>query len=99
MDEQEREAFADLIRKNGYPQAQLIPPERDGASLIDILYSDMTGWQYKFTLPADALAFSNFVRTGVFEFKIGEFLIRTEFTPGLENAPRFQRACRASTSR
>jgi hypothetical protein len=99
MDEQEREAFADLIRKNGYPRIDLIPPDPNHFSFVELSHSDIGGWQYKFDMAADAQAFSNFARTGVFQYKVGEFLIQTEFSVGLENVARFQRACRPSPSR
>jgi len=98
MDQQEREAFAELIRSNGYRRIDLVPPDQDW-SMVEISHLDMGGWHYKFSIPANAQAFSDFAKTGAFQFKVGEFVIRTEFTVGLENIGKFQRACRASTSR
>jgi hypothetical protein len=43
MDDQEREAISELIRKDEYPSIELVPPERSPDLMGDISYSGLTG--------------------------------------------------------
>jgi hypothetical protein len=99
MDDREREAFADLIMRDADPFIEMIPATPNQAFPATISHSPMYGWQYTFGMPADAPAFSNFTRTGVLEFKVGEFVLRSEFAVGLDKTVMFQRACRNQASR
>jgi hypothetical protein len=92
LDETGRIALADLMRQNGYPIVTV--PETKNASLIEPRYSEMTGWQFEFSISPAEQGLSSFARTGVFEFEIGKTPVRYEFTPGLEAISVFQEACR-----
>jgi hypothetical protein len=92
LDETGRIALADLMRQNGYPIVTV--PETKYASVIEPRYSEMTGWQFEFSIAPAEQGLSSFARTGVFEFEIGKTPVRYEFTPGLEAISAFQEACR-----
>jgi hypothetical protein len=94
MNDREREAFAELIMRDMDPFIQLIPPTPNESSAATISHSATHGWQYTFEMSADAPAFHNFTRAGVLEFKVGEFMLRSEFAVGLDKAVMFQTACR-----
>src|SRR5262245_412289 len=98
MDEWERQVFALLIERNEYPRIELIPPDRSGP-LPELWYSEMTGWQYKFTIAVDSPAVDAFRKTGAFRFKVGDLLVQTELDVGLDNVVQFQDACRNPSSR
>lgn len=99
LGDKERAAFIELIKGEKYPSVTLIPPVPNYGSLAELSFSEMYGWQYKFTIPADAQAFSEISRSGIFRFKIGDFSIETGFHVGLEKVVKFQAACRKPTSR
>ncbi len=90
-DKKQREVFADLIRTNSYPTVQL---EREG-SLLELSYSDVDGWEFRFEIAADGAAFDKFKKTGQFGFKIGTLVVNDRTAKaGLDKVSEFQAACR-----
>jgi len=94
MDEHEREAVAELIRKDQYPKIELLPPTPNDVSLVQPSFSELQGWQYKFDIAVHSAAFDEFGRTGIFQVKIGTAVIQNELKAGLENVRKFQDGCR-----
>ncbi|WP_434905957.1 hypothetical protein [Bradyrhizobium sp. HKCCYLS20291] len=89
-----RNAVADLLRSNAYPQVEMVPASRFGQTLLSVSYSEAGSvWEYSFDLDADAPAFEAFKRSGRLTFKIGKTTIREEFKIGLENVAKFQSIC------
>jgi hypothetical protein len=87
-----RDAVADLIRSDGYPQVDLLPA---GSTLLNVSYSEMgSNWQYSFELEAVGKTFDEFKRTGRFTFNVGSTVVREEFKVGLENVAKFQMICK-----
>jgi len=97
--EREREAFAELIMRDAEPIIDLVPPTPNESSRGIIAHSETHRWYYVFIMPVDAPALTNFTRTGMIEFKVGEFVLRREFTVGLDKAVEFQDACRKRSQR
>jgi hypothetical protein len=90
-----RDALADLIRSNGYPQVDLLPSGSASSALLNVSYSEMgSNWQYSFELEVAGKAFDEFKRTGRFTFKVGSTVVREEFKVGLENVDKFQAICK-----
>ena len=90
-----RNAMAGLIRSNGYPQANLIPPSSLGPALLTLSYSEMGGnWQYGFSFLAAEPAFNDFAHTGRLTFKVGSAVVQEEFKVGLDNVAKFQAICK-----
>ncbi|MGJ5150929.1 MULTISPECIES: hypothetical protein [unclassified Bradyrhizobium] len=89
-----RNAVADLLRSNGYPQVEMVPASRFGQALLSVSYSEAGSvWEYSFELEADAPAFDAFKRSGRLTFKVGKTVVREEFKAGLENVAKFQSIC------
>ncbi|CCE02161.1 conserved exported hypothetical protein [Bradyrhizobium sp. STM 3809] len=89
-----RNAVADLLRSNGYPQVGMVPAGRYGQTLLNVSYSEAGSlWEYSFEMEADAPAFDALKRTGRLTFKIGKTTIREEFKSGLETIAKFQSIC------
>jgi hypothetical protein len=89
-----RNAVADLLRSNDYPQVELVPSSRLGQALLNVSYSEAGSvWTYSFELQADEAAFDAFKRTGRLTFKVGKTVVREEFKTGLESVAKFQSIC------
>lgn len=96
MSERLRHALADTMRADKSPYGQLVPGTRDdGLILIQASMSEMYGWQFSFDFHVDSMGFEQFKRTGIFQFKFGEILVRDELKSGLEDVAKFQHACRS----
>ena len=90
-----RNAVADLIRSNGYPQVELIPASSLGPALLTVSYSEASGvWEYSFSLEVVEPAFDAFKRSGRLTFKIGSAMVREEFKVGLDSVAKFQAICK-----
>ncbi len=92
--EAHRNAIADLIRSDQYPIVDFKPEGPDSHSLLELAYSEVTGWEYKFDLSAAGPPFEQFTRTGMLDFKIGETWLHEEFKVGLDAAVKFQAFCK-----
>jgi hypothetical protein len=89
-----RNAVADLLRSNDYPQVEMVPPSPFESTLLSVSYSEAGSvWEYSFELQADEAAFDAFKRSGRLTFKIGKTVVREEFKTGLENVAKFQSIC------
>jgi hypothetical protein len=90
-----RNAVADLIQSNGYPQVELIPASSLGSTLLTVSYSEGSGvWEYSFSLEVAEPAFDAFKRSGRLAFKIGSAVVREEFKAGLDSIAKFQAICK-----
>jgi hypothetical protein len=89
-----RNSVADLLRSNGYPQVELVPPSRFGPALMSVSYSEAGSiWEYSFEMRADSPPFDAFKRSGRLTFKVGKTVVREEFKTGLESITKFQSIC------
>ena len=86
--------MASLIRADQAPWIQVLPDTGPQTTSIDLFYSFIDGWRYKFMLQADHKAFERFQSEGVLEFKLGDAAIHEEFKVGLENVGKFLALCK-----
>jgi hypothetical protein len=99
MAEKERRALADMIANDRYPKLSLVPPDPQFESLPQLVYAEIDGWYYRFSISADAKAFGEFTRTGTFKFELADAIVATSFDVGLDNAIRFHNGCRKVEAR
>jgi hypothetical protein len=92
--EAHRNAIADLIRSDQYPRVDFKPADPDNLTLLELAYSEMTGWEYKFDLSAAGPPFEQFKRSGMLDFKIDETWLHEEFKVGLDAVAKFQTFCK-----
>lgn len=90
-----RIAMADLIRTDETPTVKVQPAAESDIGTLDLFFSFIDGWRYKFNLRADHDAFARFGREGVIDFKVGTANVHEEYKVGLENIGRFLDLCRA----
>jgi hypothetical protein len=88
-----RVAMANLIRANETPWIQVMPDTASRAATVDLVFSEIDGWRYKFGLSAGHKSFERFKRDGVIEFKLGKATVHEEFKAGLENIVKFFDLC------
>jgi hypothetical protein len=89
-----RVAMADMIRADGTPGIQVVPDTAPNTTTLDLFFSFLDGWRYKFDLAVDHTSFERFKGEGVLEFKLGEVTIHEEFKVGLENVGKFLDLCK-----
>jgi hypothetical protein len=89
-----RIAIAGLIRADEIPWIQVTPDAEPETTTIDVFYSFIDGWRYKFDIQEDHKSFERFKRDGVLEFKLGEAAVHEEFKVGLENVTKFLDICK-----
>jgi hypothetical protein len=88
-----RSAMANLIRADEIPSIQVLPDAAAETTTIDLFFSYMDGWRYKFDLESDHKSFERFKRDGVIDFKLGQVTIHEEFKVGLESVTKFLDLC------
>jgi hypothetical protein len=91
--ETHRNAIADLIQSGQYPRVDFNPADPGNLTLLELSYSEMTGWEYKFDVSAAGPPFEQFKRTGALDFKIADTWLHEEFKVGLDAAAKFQAFC------
>lgn len=89
-----RVAMANLIRADQPPSLQVQPATQSDTNTIELFFSAIDGWRYKFDLRADHAAFAGFSREGSFNFKVGPAAVHEEFKVGLESVAKFLDLCR-----
>jgi hypothetical protein len=90
-----RNAVADLIRSNGYPQVALMAGSSSAPALLAVSYSEASGvWEYSFSLEVIEPAFDAFKRSGRLTSKVGNAVVREEFKAGLDRVPKFEAICK-----
>jgi hypothetical protein len=89
-----RVAMANLIRADETPWIRVVPDVAPESATIDLYFSSIDGWRYKFNLQEDHKSLDRFKRDGVLEFKLGDAFVHEEFKVGLENVARFLELCR-----
>jgi hypothetical protein len=88
-----RATIAAMILHDDDPSITMVP---DDSSAFGVeAFTGMTGWHYRFRLSVTGPAFEQFVRAGIFHFKIGDNLVSSDFKVGLENVRKFQDFCKA----
>lgn len=92
-----RAAMAKVMVADETPALQVLPAAKDEANALDLFFSYVDGWRYKFDLQVGHKAVERFMRDGVIEFKLGDVQVREEFKPGLASAARFFDICKASS--
>ena len=88
-----RFAMADLIRADETPWIQVLPDTAAETTTIDVFFSFIDGWRYKFIIGDDHKSFDRFKREGVLEFKLGKAMVHEEFKVGLVNVTKFLELC------
>ena len=89
-----RVAMASLIRTDQTPWIQVIPDANPETTTLNLYFSFIDGWRYKFDFSDDHKSFERFKRDGVLEFKLGETTVHEEFKVGLENVTKFLDLCK-----
>ena len=89
-----RIAMAGLIQVDEIPWIQVVPDATPETATIDLFYSFIDGWRYKFDIQEDHKSFERFKRDGVLEFKLGGTVVHEEFKVGLENVTKFLDLCK-----
>jgi hypothetical protein len=90
-----RVAMANVIRVDEIPWIQVMPETTPQTTTLDLLYSFVDGWRYKFDIREEHKWFERFKRDGVLEFKLGEATVHEEFKVGLENVGKFLDLCKS----
>ena len=93
-----RVAMADLIQIDEAPWIEVMPDSTPPATTIDLFYSMIDGWRYKFDLSADYKSFEQFMQNGVIEFKLGQVTVHEEFKVGLESITEFFNLCKRQSN-
>jgi hypothetical protein len=88
-----RSTMAELILHDQEPGVHLTPDEPN-TQILDLAYNSFSGWRYRFELFVTGPAFEQLKRTGLFQFKVADAIIREEFKVGLENVAKFQDICK-----
>jgi hypothetical protein len=70
-----RSAMAELILHDHEPGVHLTPDE-PSAQTLDLAYNSFSGWRYRFELPVTGPAFEQLKRTGLFQFKVADAVVR-----------------------
>jgi hypothetical protein len=94
-----RRAMADLIRTDQAPWIQVLPDTKPESASIDLFFSFIDGWRYKFSLQENHKAFERFKSEGLLEFKLGEAAVHEEFKVGLESVDKFLELCKPKPSK
>ncbi|UFZ01532.1 hypothetical protein LQG66_19600 [Bradyrhizobium ontarionense] len=88
-----RRAIGSIILNDKEPGITMVP-EDNTVSTVDVDFSYVSGWRYRFVLSVTGPAFEELKRTGTFEFKVGDAALKSKFDVGLKNVARFQELCR-----
>jgi hypothetical protein len=91
--EELRSTIAALILHDRVPAPSLVPDD-SSAQVVEVFYSEMTGWRYRFPLSVTGPAFEQLKRTGAFQFKLNDTVVRNEFKVGLDSIAKFQEFCK-----
>jgi hypothetical protein len=94
-----RLAMADLIRNDQTPWIQVLPDVKPETTSIDLLFSFIDGWRYRFNLQENHKAFERFKNEGVIEFKLGDAAVHEEFKVGLDNVGKFLELCKPQSKK
>lgn len=92
-----RVAMAEMIRTDQAPWIKVAPDPNPESTTIDLSYSFIDGWRYKFGLQVSHKMFERFKRDGVIDFKFGNAAVHEEFKVGLDNVGKFLDLCAGST--
>ena len=88
-----RRAMGSIILNDEEPGIAMVP-EDNTVSTVDVDFSYVSGWRYRFVLSVTGPAFDELKRTGTFEFKVADAVLKSKFDVGLKNVARFQELCR-----
>lgn len=81
-----------MILHDQDPTIAMVPDDSSAMGLE--AFTGMAGWRYRFQLSVTGPAFEQLERTGIFQFKLGDSSVRSEFKVGLENVRKFQDLCK-----
>ncbi|MDN3276288.1 hypothetical protein QWJ07_18635 [Frankia sp. RB7] len=90
-----RAAMAEMIRSDQAPWISVTPDTNPETTTIDLSYSFMDGWRYRFALQSSHNMFERFRREGIIDFKFGKAQAHEEFQVGLDNVSKFLDLCAA----
>lgn len=92
-----RAVMAEMIKADQAPWINVVPDANPESTTIDLFYSFIDGWRYKFGVQASHKMFERFKRDGVIDFKFGKAQVHEEFKVGLDNVGKFLGLCASST--
>jgi hypothetical protein len=92
-----RAAMAEMIRGDQAPLISVAPDTNPDTTTVDLFYSFIDGWRYKFDLQSDHKMFERFKRDGIIDFKFGKAEVHEEFKVGLDSVSKFLDRCVSST--
>jgi hypothetical protein len=92
-----RVVMAEMLRTDQAPWINVTPDATPESTTIDLSYSFVDGWRYKFGLQVSHKMFERFKRDGVIDFKFGNAAVHEEFKVGLDNVGKFLDLCAGST--
>ncbi|QOG19543.1 MULTISPECIES: hypothetical protein [Bradyrhizobium] len=92
-----RTVMAERIRTDQAPWINVAPDANAESATIDLFYSFIDGWRYKFGVQVSHKMFDRFKRDGVIDFKFGKAEVHEEFKVGLDNVGKFLDLCASST--
>jgi hypothetical protein len=92
-----RTVMAEMIRNDQAPWISVVPDATPESATIDLFYSFIDGWRYKFGVQVSHKMFERFRRDGVIDFKFGKAAVHEEFKVGLDNVGKFLDLCAGST--
>lgn len=92
-----RTVMAEMIRTDQAPWINVAPDTNAESTTIDLFYSFIDGWRYKFGVQVSHKMFDRFKRDGVIDFKFGKAEVHEEFKVGLDNVGKFLDLCAGST--
>lgn len=88
-----RTVMAEMIRTDQVPWINVAPDTSSQSTTIDLFYSFIDGWRYKFGLQTNHKMFERFQHDGVIDFKFGKADVHEEFKLGLDNVGKFLDLC------
>ncbi|WP_157644282.1 hypothetical protein [Bradyrhizobium sp. WSM2793] len=91
--EEMRAVMSEMIKTDQAPWIKVAPDVNPESATIDLFYSFIDGWRYKFGIQVDHKMFERFKREGVIDFKLGRAEVHEEFKVGLDNIGKFLDLC------
>ncbi len=85
--------MSEMIKTDQAPWIKVAPDVNPESATIDLFYSFIDGWRYKFGIQVDHKMFERFKREGVIDFKLGRAEVHEEFKVGLDNIGKFLDLC------
>ncbi|HXH44582.1 MAG TPA: hypothetical protein VNK51_12135 [Bradyrhizobium sp.] len=92
-----RVAMAEMIKTDQAPWISVVPDAKPESATIDLFYSFIDGWRYRFDIQVNHKMFERFKRDGMIDFKLGKVEVHEKYKAGLDNVGKFLDLCASST--